>query len=160
MAVRRLARVEVPPRAEMRFLVELNLRGGVPGAPGASLVDGVAVQGAGGGVCLVAGVVHAAALRAGLGVIERAGHSAPGSSLPAGLDAAVSEEGGTDLVLWNPYRFPLELRLAVADGAVEARWTAESPGVDCRVGRDARGALVRRLADGREELLLPAPDRR
>jgi hypothetical protein len=157
LAARRLARVEVPAGAEFHFLEALRARGGVPDAPGRALIDGAVVNEPGGGLCQVSGTVHAAALRAGLGVIERAGHSAPVRTLPPGLDAAVSQAGGTDLVLWNGYRFPVTLELQARDGALEARWVAASPGVPVRVGRDAGGALVRRLADGREELLMPAP---
>jgi hypothetical protein len=157
LAARRLASLEVPPATEFHFLEALRARGGVPGAPGRALIDGVVVREPGGGLCQVSGTVHAAALRAGLGVIERAGHSAAVRTLPRGLDAAVSQAGGTDLVLWNGYRFPVRLELRVREGALEATWSAEAPGVPVRVGRDAAGALVRRLADGREELLMPAP---
>jgi len=157
LAATRLTRVEVPPRSEFRFLEALRVRGGVPDEPGRALLDGAVVEEPGGGLCQVAGTVYAAALRAGLGVIERAGHSAAVRTLPAGLDAAVSEAGGTDLVLWNAYRFPVRLELKAGGGKLEARWTADSPGVPARVGRAADGALVRRLPDGREELLSPAP---
>jgi vancomycin resistance protein YoaR len=157
MAARRLAALEVPPQGEFHFLEALRVRGGVPEAPGRALIDGAAVHEAGGGLCQVSGTVHAAALRAGLGVIERSGHSAAVRTLPPGLDAAVSQSGGTDLVLWNGYRFPVRLELRVRGATLEATWSATSPGVPARVGRDGGGALVRRLPDGREELLMPAP---
>ncbi len=136
----------------------LEVRGGLPCAPGRALMDGRLLQEPGGGVCVVAGAIHAAALRAGLGLIERSGHSSRVRTLPAGLDAAVSQTGGSDLVLWNPYKFPVWLELRLDEGrSLEAAWTAEEPGIGAQVFRDSEGALVRRLADGREEVLEPAP---
>jgi len=156
---RRLGTVEVPPRGEFHFLEALRARGGEPRMPGRALVEGRAVEASGGGVCLVAGAVHAAALRADLGLVERSPHSAAVRSLPPGLDAAVSEEGGSDLVLWNGYRFPVRLKVRVRASTLVAEWSADSSGVPALVARDAAGALVRRLPDGREEVLSPAPTR-
>lgn len=158
LACERLREVEVGPREEFHFMTTLGERGGPPQIPGRALFEGQSLEESGGGLCAVAGAVHAAALRASLGVIERAGHSARVKTLPRGLDAAVSESGRTDLVLWNPYSFAIRLHLRMLPGAaMEARWTAPGGVSRASIYRDRDGALVRRLPDGREEILDPAP---
>ena len=158
LACERLREVEVGSREEFHFMTVLDERGGPPQIPGRALFEGQSLEESGGGLCAVAGAVHAAALRASLGVIERSGHSARVRTLPRGLDAAVSESGRTDLVLWNPYPFAIRLHLRMLSGAaMEARWTALEAGSRALLYRDENGALVRRLPDGREEILDPAP---
>ena len=63
-------------------------------------------QGPGGGICQVATTVHAAALYAGLEVIERRSHSRPSGYAPLGLEATVIDKK-VDLRFRNPYDTPL-----------------------------------------------------
>ena len=63
-------------------------------------------QGPGGGICQVASTVHAAAVYAGLEVIERRSHSRPSGYAPLGLDATVIDYK-VDLRFRNPYDTPL-----------------------------------------------------
>ncbi len=79
------------------------------------------------------------------------------------LRAALSLDGGTDLVLWNGDDVPVRLDLATDATSRTARWTAADGAVLPRASRllhDPDGALVRRCADGREELVAPRPPRR
>jgi vancomycin resistance protein YoaR len=154
---RALALVEVAPKSEFHLLDALRVRGGVPELPGRALVDGEVVVEQGGGICQVAGTIYAASLNAGLGVVERNTHSAAVRTLPPGLDAAVSFDGGSDLVLWNGYDFPVRLNVRVEQATLVATWSARSPARDVQLVRDADGAVVRYVSDGREEMLLPAP---
>ena len=59
-------------------------------------------QGPGGGICQVATTLHAAALYAGLAMIERRSHSRPSGYAPLGLDATVIDNK-VDLRFRNPY---------------------------------------------------------
>jgi len=86
--------------------------------------DGEFVEDWGGGTCQVSSTVHAAAVMAGLDVIRRTSHSRPSSYLRPGLDATVlfppdCEAGKkgcylSDLVLRNPYAFPVMFRVTTA----------------------------------------------
>jgi vancomycin resistance protein YoaR len=59
-------------------------------------------KGVGGGICQVASTLHAAAVYAGLPVLERRSHSRPSGYAPLGLDATVID-GKVDLRFSNPY---------------------------------------------------------
>jgi len=91
-------------------------------APALELMGGELVQGVGGGVCQVAGTLHAAAFFAGLAVEEYHAHSRWSrlAYLPPGLDAMVAwpdevhELRDTkDMRLRNPYPFPVRIAARV-----------------------------------------------
>lgn len=63
-------------------------------------------QGPGGGICQVATTVHAAAVYAGLEIIERRSHSRASGYAPLGLDATVIDSK-VDLRFRNPYDSPV-----------------------------------------------------
>jgi len=82
----------------------------------------------GGGTCQVSTTTFAAALYAGLEIVERRPHSRPSSYVPKGLDAAVSypEECWVekpdpricpDLKIKNPYDFPISIKGFAGHGA-------------------------------------------
>lgn len=88
-------------------------------APALELVNGELVQGIGGGVCQVAGTLHAAAFFAGLVVDEYRPHSRLSqlAYLRPGLDTMVAWpdhvqtlSATKDLRLRNPYPFPVVIR--------------------------------------------------
>lgn len=62
----------------------------------------------GGGVCQVATTIYAAALFAGLTIIEQHPHSHIVSYVQAGLDATV-DWGTKDLIIENPFLFPVTI---------------------------------------------------
>ena len=76
------------------------------------IAQGALVDGMGGGTCQVAGTLHAAALFAGLDVVERRPHTRPSFYIKMGLDAAVAYPAVT-LRLHNPYAFPVVLHESV-----------------------------------------------
>jgi vancomycin resistance protein YoaR len=63
-------------------------------------------KGVGGGICQVASTLYAAAVYAGLPIVERRSHSRPSGYAPLGLDATVID-GKVDLRFSNPYDQPL-----------------------------------------------------
>jgi vancomycin resistance protein YoaR len=68
----------------------------------------------GGGICALSSLLYQVALKGGLVVTERHGHTRPIKTVPPGLDATVWY-GGPDLKFTNPYPFPIQLR-AASDG--------------------------------------------
>ncbi len=83
------------------------------------IAEGELVDGIGGGTCQISGTLHAAALFAGLDVVERHPHTRPSSYIKLGLDAAVAYPA-INFRLKNPYDFPLVLRETVSAGRVRA----------------------------------------
>jgi len=95
-------------------------------APALELLGGELVEGVGGGVCQVAGTLHAAAFFAGLKVDEYHAHSRLNrlAYLPPGLDAMVAwpqdarELRDTkDMRLRNPYPFPVRIAVKLVRAA-------------------------------------------
>lgn len=107
----------------------------------------------GGGVCQVAGTIHATAFFAGLDILEQEPHSRLPSVcyLPAGLDTAVAWDPGVnelartkDFVMRNPYPFAIILRASAVAGRLQVTLLgAMRPyRVECcyRVERDTRAS--------------------
>ena len=76
--------------------------------------QGKLVRGTGGGICLVATGLYNAALRAGMGVVERHPHSGLVSYAPPGCDAGVVY-GVEDMKFQNTTDFPLMVKSQAAD---------------------------------------------
>lgn len=83
------------------------------------IAQGELVDGLGGGTCQISGTLHAAALFAGLEIVERFPHSRPSAYLDLGLDATVSYPNIT-FRFKNPFDFPVVLHEKVAGGVVRA----------------------------------------
>jgi vancomycin resistance protein YoaR len=89
------------------------------------IAQGELVDGIGGGTCQISGTLHAAALFAGLTVVERYPHTRPSSYIKLGLDAAVVYPT-MNLRLRNPYEFPVVLHQSVSGGVVRAEFRGAS----------------------------------
>jgi vancomycin resistance protein YoaR len=87
-----------------RVVGERSFERGFVDAP--VIVEDVMEKGVGGGVCQVASTLHAAAVFAGLEVVQRRSHSRPSGYAPLGLDAVVID-GEVDLKIRNPYPVPV-----------------------------------------------------
>jgi hypothetical protein len=85
----------------------------------AMIAQGEPVDGIGGSTSQISSTLHAAALFAGLDVIERHPHTLPTAYIELGLDAAVAYPA-INLRLANPYDFAVVLRQTVAGGRVRA----------------------------------------
>jgi hypothetical protein len=80
--------------------------------------DKVLAEGIGGGTCQVASTLHAAALLAGLGIVERSPHSHASAYIRVGLDATVVFPT-IDLKLRNRFGTPVRIRTKVTRGQLE-----------------------------------------
>nr|WP_255216583.1 VanW family protein [Pseudenhygromyxa sp. WMMC2535] len=83
-----------------------------PGISGGQIIDVI-----GGGICQVASTIFGAGFFAGLEVVYARPHSRPSSYVDMGLDATVVWDS-VDLVLRNPYDFPVVLHMTVSQGQV------------------------------------------
>jgi hypothetical protein len=84
------------------------------GITGGQLVDVV-----GGGICQIASTVFGASFFAGLDIVNARPHSRPSGYVDMGLDATVVWDS-VDLVLRNPYEFPIVIHMSVSQGQVHA----------------------------------------
>jgi vancomycin resistance protein YoaR len=89
------------------------------------LMDGEFVRGVGGGTCQVSSTLNAAALRAGLDIVEAYTHSRPLAYIEKGLDATVAWPF-VDLKLKNSWPIPLAIQAVVSGNSVTVRVLAES----------------------------------
>ncbi len=80
------------------------------------ILNGEYVKGVGGGVCQVSTTLYNAALLSGLTVSEFHPHSLAVAYVEPSRDAMVSSL--SDLKIFNPYDFPVRLRLSVKDGGI------------------------------------------
>jgi hypothetical protein len=90
------------------------------------LQGGEFVRGVGGGTCQVSSTLNAAALRAGLGIIEAYTHSRPLAYIEKGLDATVTWPF-VDLKLDNPWPQPLAIQTRVFGNTITVRVLAQAP---------------------------------
>jgi VanW like protein len=91
------------------------------------LRDGMIAEGMGGGACQTASTLHAAALLAGLDVVERAPHSRPSAYIRMGLDATVVLGGrgpAIDLKLRNRSSSVVTLRTRTQLGTLSVWFEA------------------------------------
>ncbi len=84
------------------------------------ITEGELVDGMAGGACQLSSTLFAAAFFAGLELVSSRPHTRPSSYIKMGLDAAVAYPG-TDLVLKNPYPFPVAIHYKVNQGKVTVR---------------------------------------
>ena len=92
------------------------------------LLDGAFVRGVGGGTCQVSSTLNAAALHAGLSIVESFTHSRPLAYIEKGLDATVAWPF-VDLKLANAWQVPVVIQAAVRGNVLSVRVLAEtSPG--------------------------------
>lgn len=80
---------------------------------------GELVDDIGGGMCQIASTIFAAAFFAGLEVVESKGHSQVSHYIDLGLDSTVVYPN-VDMILRNPYPFPVAIRMEVSRGRVRA----------------------------------------
>jgi hypothetical protein len=93
------------------------------------LRDGMIAEGSGGGTCQVASTLHAAALLAGLDIVQRAPHTRPSAYIRMGLDATVAF-GSIDLKIKNPRESAVVIRAKAESGAIDVAIEGSSPKAD------------------------------
>lgn len=101
-----------------------------------SIIGGQTVNQIGGGICQVSGLIHFAAMRTRLDILERHHHSLDLYTdetrfAPLGTDATVVY-GYKDLRLRNPYDFPIKFELSVEENGtiLQLNMLSEQPLID------------------------------
>jgi vancomycin resistance protein YoaR len=90
------------------------------------IAGGELTEDVGGGACQVSGTLHAAALFAGLEIVERSPHSRPSSYIKLGLDAMVNYPT-QNFRFRNDQPFPVLLHLTIAGGVARAEILGTRP---------------------------------
>ncbi|MGL6107185.1 VanW family protein [Romboutsia sp.] len=81
------------------------------------ILNGVLVEGLGGGVCQVSSTLFNAVLYSGLDITSRSNHSLKSSYVPVGRDAMVNDSG-TNFRFKNPYSNPIYVKTTVGNGVL------------------------------------------
>ena len=130
-----LDRTIIAPHGTLSFNDTVGARTRRNGFRRAMVIDGgELVPGMGGGVCQVASTLYAAALRAGLDVVDARPHSRPSSYIPMGLDATVSYPQ-LDLVLSNPFDFPIQVLSDASGGVMRVELVGQARPLETNVSR-------------------------
>ncbi len=149
-ACQRLDGVEIPAGEIFSFWRQLGRTTRAAGfTEGRELRSGCLVPNLGGGLCQLSGLLHSAALSAGLQVVERHAHSRtlPGTPLPPELDATVFWNY-VDLRFSAPFSWRLETRLTATDLVVSIRALKDSAVAMPKPLAVENGLPVRAAADG------------
>lgn len=149
-ACRRLDGIEVPAGEVFSFWKQLGRTTRAAGfTEGRELRSGCLVPNLGGGLCQLSGLLHAAALAAGLEVVERHAHSRtlPGTPLPPERDATVFWNY-VDLRFSAPFAWRLETRLTATDLVVSIRAAKDASVARVKPLVVETGSPVRAAADG------------
>src|SRR5690606_10596001 len=88
--------------------------------PAPVIAAGEIVDGIGGGACQISGTLHAAAVFAGLSIVERKPHSRPSSYIRMGLDAMVTYPH-LNFRFKNDRPYPVAIRMSVEGGLVTTK---------------------------------------
>jgi vancomycin resistance protein YoaR len=88
--------------------------------PAPVIAAGEITDGIGGGACQISGTLHAAAVFAGLPIVDRKPHSRPSSYIRMGLDAMVTYPH-LNFRFKNDRPFPVAIRMSVENGLVTAK---------------------------------------
>jgi vancomycin resistance protein YoaR len=104
------------------------------------LMEGEFVRGVGGGTCQVSSTLHAAALHAGLDIVEAYPHSRPLAYIGKGLDATVAWPF-VDLKLENSWPTPLAITAVARGGTLTFRFLAGALSAKVRVRSEVKETL-------------------
>jgi vancomycin resistance protein YoaR len=116
LAASKINGVVLKPGQEWSFNAQVGERSQKMGYKVAHVITaGEMVDGLAGGTCQISTTVFGAAFFAGLDVVKTTNHSRPSAYTPLGFDATVVWPT-TDLVLKNPYDFPVVVSYVVANG--------------------------------------------
>ncbi len=115
LAAQSMDGVEIRPGALVSYNKLVGPRSEEAGFRLAPAIDrGKKVERWGGGVCQPSSTLHAAALVGGMTLIERRPHTWQSKYIASGFDATVVW-GKKDLVLQNPWEFPIRIRVDVGE---------------------------------------------
>ena len=118
-AAERLFSIVIQPEQQFSFNGVIGERTEETGfLPAPVIASGRIRRDVGGGICQVASTIYAAAMYSGLRIIERHPHSRISSYIRPGLDASVNW-GTKDLIIENPFHFPVMLMVLIVPGQQE-----------------------------------------
>lgn len=149
-ACQQLDGLEIPAGEVFSFWKQLGRTTRAAGfTEGRELRSSCLVPNLGGGLCQLSGLLHSAALNAGLEVVERHAHSRtlPGTPLSPELDATVFWNY-VDLRFTAPFAWRLETRLTATDLVVSIRALKEASLAKPKPLAVENGLPVRAAADG------------
>lgn len=137
--LRALARLDgslIAPQQRLSFnaaIGEVSARIGY--LPAGMIVSGVVTDGVGGGICMVSSALYVAALRAGLAIDARRGHSLllRFAEAAPGMEAAVAQPD-LDLVIRNDTPYPLTVAAYAQDGVLIVSLWGQSDGRTTTIG--------------------------
>ena len=116
LAASKINGVVLQPGQEWSFNAQVGERSQKMGYKVAHVITaGEMVDGLAGGTCQISTTVFGAAFFAGLDIVKMTNHSRPSAYTPLAFDATVVWPH-VDLVLKNPYDFPVAVRYVVANG--------------------------------------------
>ena len=120
-AAKRLHGVVIEPKASLSYNDTVGPRTEEAGFQYAPVIyKGELQYRPGGGVCQPSSTLHAAAVLCGMKVVERRPHSWQSSYIASGFDAAVAWRM-KDLVIKNPYDFPVRIAAEIGETHVTMR---------------------------------------
>lgn len=149
-ACARLTGVEIPAGQIFSFWKQLGRTRRSKGfTEGRELRSGCLVPNLGGGLCQISGLIHAAALEAGLHVVEKHTHSRslPGAALSPERDATVFWNY-IDLRLSAPFDWRLECHLTATHLVVSILAASSRNPISAPVKKEIHGTPTRANADG------------
>jgi vancomycin resistance protein YoaR len=116
LAASKINGVVLQPHVEWSFNGQVGERSEKEGYKIAHVITaGEMVDGLAGGTCQISTTLFGASFFAGLDIVKTTNHSRPSAYTPLGFDATVVWPD-TDLVLKNPYDFPVAIHYRVANG--------------------------------------------
>lgn len=149
-ACARLDGIEIPAGEIFSFWKQLGRTTKAAGfTEGRELRSGCLIPTLGGGLCQLSGLLHAAAVSAGLEVVERHEHSQilPGSAVDPLRDATVFWNY-VDLRFCSPFAWRLEARLTATDLVVSIRAAVDGSLPKAKLPAAVVGKPIRSVADG------------
>jgi len=117
LAASKINGVVLRPGEEWSFNKQVGERSQATGYKIAHVITaGEMIDGLAGGTCQISTTLFGAAFFAGLDIVKTTNHSRPSVYTPLGFDATVVWDTNTDLVLKNPYDFPVAIMYRVGNG--------------------------------------------
>ena len=117
LAASRINGAVLKPGEEWSFNKTVGERSQATGYKVAHVITaGEMIDGLAGGTCQISTTLFGAAFFAGLDIVKTTNHSRPSIYTPLGFDATVVWDTQTDLVIKNPYDFPVAIMYRVGNG--------------------------------------------
>lgn len=127
LAGQRLDSIVVPPGKQLSYNRTVGPRNEATGFQKAPVISSRRfIDGWGGGVCQTSSTLYSAALKAGMTIVERHPHTWVSAYIAPGFDATVHYPT-KDLIIRNPYDFPVTIRVDSDEGQIRVRLLGTEP---------------------------------